>query len=166
MNTKRMDPRIKVMLEEMKQAYFAKAWHGTTLKGSLRGLNAKQALWRPAKGRHNIWEIVMHCAYWKYAVRRRITGEKTGSFPYKGSNWFKLPEKPDDKAWKSAVALLHDMHLLLYDVVANLPPTKLDLIPSRATKVPNYITILGIASHDLYHAGQIQLIKRLMKSKS
>lgn len=165
MNTGQLDPRLKVMLEALNQAYFTKAWHGTTLKGSLRGLNAKQALWRPGKGRHNIWEIVMHCAYWKYAVRRRITGEKTGSFPYRGSNWFKLPSVADAKAWKSTIALLHDMHLRLYEVVANLPASKIEAIPVRA-KVPNYITILGIASHDLYHTGQIQLIKRLMKSKA
>jgi hypothetical protein len=165
MNKNQMDSRVKVLLESLNQAYSPKAWHGTALRGSLRRLNARQALWRPGKGRHNIWELVLHCAYWKYAVRRRITGEKTGSFPYKGSNWIKLPPVTDEKAWKSTVALLNDMHLLLYDVVANLPSSKIEAIPANA-KIPNYITILGIASHDLYHAGQIQLIKRLMKSRS
>jgi hypothetical protein len=162
MNNQRLDPRIKVLLEALDQAYSPRAWHGTALRGSLRRLDAKQALWRPGKGRHNVWEIVLHCAYWKYAVRRRITGEKTGSFPYKGSNWIKLPKVADEKAWKATVALLNDMHLLLYDTVADLPTSKIEAVPERA-KIPNYITILGIASHDLYHAGQIQLIKRLMK---
>ncbi len=162
MNNKRIDGRIKLLLEQLDQAYYAKAWHGTTLKGSLRGLRLKQVLWRPGKKRHNIWEIVLHCAYWKYAVRRRMTGEKHGSFPHKGSDWIKLPEVQDQKSWRQSVSLLHDMHLLLRETVANLPSSKLEYVPTHA-KVPNYITILGIASHDLYHAGQIQLLKKLMK---
>ncbi|MBD3218884.1 MAG: hypothetical protein GF310_11455 [candidate division Zixibacteria bacterium] len=162
MNSKRLGGRIRLLLEQLDQAYYAKAWHGTTLKGSLRGLRLKQVLWRPRKKRHNIWEIVLHCAYWKYAVRRRMTGEKQGSFPFKGSDWIKLPEVLEQKSWRQSVSLLHDMHLLLRETVANLPPSKLEYVPTRA-KVPNYITILGIASHDLYHAGQIQLLKKLMK---
>ncbi|NIP42688.1 MAG: DinB family protein [candidate division Zixibacteria bacterium] len=162
MVTRRLDGRVKLLLEELDQAYYSKAWHGTTLKGSLRGLRLKQVLWRPGKKRHNIWEIVLHCAYWKYAVRRRMTGEKQGSFPYKGSDWIELPEVLDTKNWHRTVSLLHDMHLLLRETVADLPPSKLEYVPVRA-KVPNYITILGIASHDLYHTGQIQLIKKLMK---
>jgi hypothetical protein len=162
MTTRRLDGRVKLLLEQLDQAYYSKAWHGTTLKGSLRGLGLKQVLWRPGKKRHNIWEIVLHCAYWKYAVRRRMTGEKQGSFPYKGSDWIELPEVLDAKSWRRTVSLLHDMHLLLRETVANLSPSKFEYVPARA-KVPNYITILGIASHDLYHTGQIQLIKKLMK---
>ncbi|HEQ97999.1 MAG TPA: DinB family protein [candidate division Zixibacteria bacterium] len=162
MITKRLDGRVKLLLEQLDQAYYTRAWHGTTLKGSLRGLKPQQALWRPGKKRHNIWEIVLHCAYWKYAVRRRITGERQGSFPYKGSNWIQLPEVSDARSWRRTVSLLHDMHLLLCETVANLPASKLEYVPG-GSKVPNYITIIGIASHDLYHTGQIQLIKKLMK---
>ena len=162
MTSRRLDGRIKLLLEQLDQAYYAKAWHGTTLKGSLRGLGPDEALWRPGKKRHNIWEIVLHCAYWKYAVRRRMTGEKQGSFPYKGSDWIQLPEIQDKQSWKGTVSLLHDMHLLLRETVASLPPSKLEYVPTNA-KIPNMMTILGIASHDLYHTGQIQLIKKLMK---
>src|SRR2546428_8378576 len=79
-------------------AYERKAWHGTNLRGSLRGVTAQEALWRPGPGRHNIWELAVHCAYWKYTVRRRLTGEKRGSFPRRGSNWL-----PPGKSWPDDV---------------------------------------------------------------
>jgi hypothetical protein len=71
-----ISPPIQLLLELIDQSYNKKSWHGTNLRGSIRGLTAREALWRPSSSRHNIWEIVVHCAYWKYAVRRRILGEK------------------------------------------------------------------------------------------
>ncbi|HEY0351427.1 MAG TPA: DinB family protein, partial [Gemmatimonadales bacterium] len=65
---------IDLLLEMLDQAYNQKGWHGTTLRGALRGLTPKDALWRPAPRRHNIWELTLHAAYWKYAVRRRLAG--------------------------------------------------------------------------------------------
>jgi hypothetical protein len=75
------------------EAYEKRSWHGPNLKQAIRGVSAKQAAWRPASGRHNIWEETLHAAYWKYAVRRRIEGGKRGSFALKGSNFFVRPEK-------------------------------------------------------------------------
>ena len=74
-------------------AYDRKSWHGTNLRGSIRGLRMEQAAWRPAAGRHNIWELVVHAAYWKYIALRRLSGSKRGSFPLKGSNWFIRPQE-------------------------------------------------------------------------
>jgi hypothetical protein len=83
---------IELLLGLLDEAFERKAWHGPNLRGSLRGLDAKAAAWRPGPGRHNIWETAVHAAYWKYAVRRRLTGEKRGSFARGGSNWFRCPE--------------------------------------------------------------------------
>jgi hypothetical protein len=120
------------------------------------------AAWRPSAGRHNIWEIVVHCAYWKYAVRRRLLGEKRGAFPLKGSNWFERPAAALSQAWRADVALLQDMHHGLRSVVAALSPHDLKTIP-RGSRVPNLVILSGIAAHDVYHAGQIQLLKRLAR---
>ena len=156
----RTDSQIKLLLQLIDEAYEKRAWHGTNLRGSIRGLPAKQAAWRPGPNRHNIWEIVVHCAYWKYVVRRRITGEKRGSFPLKGSNWFKRPENISEEAWLQDVTLLRVMHELLRKSVAGLHPRKLQsLSPQKQFTLSQ--TIQGIAQHDVYHAGQIQLIKRL-----
>src|SRR6185436_8272660 len=83
---------MKELLALLDQAYDRRSWHGTNLRGSIRGVSTEQAAWRPGPSRHNIWEIVVHAAYWKYAARRRLTGEARVSFPIKGSNWFERPE--------------------------------------------------------------------------
>src|SRR5260370_37229173 len=83
----------KLVLALLDESYEKSTWHGPNLKQSLRGVTAKQAAWRPGRGRHNIWELALHAAYWKYAVRRRIESGKRGSFALKGSNFFARPEK-------------------------------------------------------------------------
>lgn len=156
---------IQLLLQIIDEGYGKKAWHGTNLHGSIRGLTAKEAAWRAGKNRHNIWEIVVHCVYWKYAVRRRILGEKRGSFPLKGSNWFKRPDgKLSEKAWRQDVALLEEIHRSMVDAIAGINNSDLKKIP-RGSKYNNRFTISGIAMHDVYHAGQIQLIKRLIKNE-
>ena len=155
---------IEVLLQIIDESYTNRAWHGTNLRGSIRGLTAAQAAWRPSKNRHNIWEIVVHCAYWKYIVRRKLLGEKKGTFPLKGSNWFRRPDEATEKAWRADVALLEKTHLSLREAVAGLKPSDLKKNPS-GSKWTNLQTISGIASHDVYHTGQIQLLKRLQKEK-
>jgi hypothetical protein len=104
----------------------------------------------------------VHAAYWKYAVRRRLTGEKRGSFPLEGSNWWPRPVEATEAAWKKDVALLAGEHRALMAAVRAFPARKL-----RQTAPGNAFTyaalIRGAAAHDLYHAGQVQVIKRLVK---
>ena len=142
------------------QAFAHAAWHGTPLWGSLRGVRLEAAAWRPGRGRHNIWEIVLHTAYWKYIVRRRLLRDPALSFPRPGSNWFALPRPADALAWRRDVALLKEQHRLLRAVIARFPASRLGARAWRS-RWTNAATIYGIASHDLYHAGQIQLLKRL-----
>jgi hypothetical protein len=120
-----------------------------------------QAAWRPAEGRHNVWELVVHAAYWKYTALRRLTGATRGSFPVAGSNWFRRPEDPGVAAWRRDVALLEQMHRSLRAAVENLTPRDLHATPEGST-VSHFALLSGVAAHDLYHAGQIQLLKRLM----
>jgi hypothetical protein len=156
------DPLVALLLEVVDQAFDHKSWHGTTLRGSLRGLTPVEALWRPGRDRHNIWELTLHAAYWKYAVRRRLAGEAVGSFERKPSNWPAIPEPADASAWKRDVAFLESEHRKLREVIRGLSSAELNLRSPRG--VWTYAEeIHGIAAHDLYHTGQIQLIKRLMK---
>ncbi len=154
---------ISLLLQSIEEAYHRKAWHGPNLRGSLRGLTATEVSQRPAPGRHNIWEIALHCAYWKYTVRRRILREKRGSFPVKGSNWFARPlGSADERQWKEDLRLLDDTHRLLIEVIRDLRSSDLERMPS-GSRVSNRMILAGIAAHDVYHAGQIQLIKRLIR---
>src|SRR5262245_25839273 len=135
---------IALLLRLLDEAYEKKAWHGANLRGSVRGLTAAQAGWRPRADRHSIADIVVHAAYWKYAVRRRLRGDKRGSFPLKGSNWFDLPEPLTEAAWKEYLTLLDVEHRPLRAVVAGLPPDQLHRTPA-GSKVSNLTLITGIA---------------------
>ena len=157
------DQRISLLLDLIDQAFDHRSWHGTNLKGSIRGLTARDAAWRPAPGRHNIWEIVVHAAYWKYAVRRRLTGEQRGSFPLKGSNWF-VRSGDDEKVWRVDLRLLIEQHTALRAAVSEVRSEKLNRRAPGGTTT-NLALITGIAAHDLYHAGQVQLLKKLRGSR-
>jgi hypothetical protein len=153
-----------IVLHMIDEAFDHKSWHGTNLRGSIRGLTVAEAAWRPRPRRHNIWENVLHAAYWKYTVRRRLLGEKRGSFPLKGSNWFQRPAPGADgeHQWQADVALLVSTHRSLRDAIAQLKPEDLGR-PANNGRVSVLTLLTGIAAHDLYHAGQIQLLKRLQR---
>ncbi len=151
---------IQALIHGLEEAFRRRSWHGTNLLGTLRGVDPSEALWRPQPQRHNIWELVTHAAYWKYAVTRRLTGGPRGSFPIAGSNFF--PREHGNAAdWKHDVGLLKACHTKLLEVVRAMPSSRL----SKAAPGPGKWTaeemIRGVAVHDLYHAGQIQLLKRL-----
>jgi uncharacterized damage-inducible protein DinB len=154
------ESRIDLLLRTLDQGYDRKSWHGTTLRGSLRGVSAEEAAWRPGAERHNIWELAVHAAYWKYSVLRRLRGGERGSFPVEGSNWFPRPVDPGERAWKQDLAVLGQMHRDLRAAVAALAEEDLLKVPAgSATTVSDLV--VGVAFHDIYHAGQIQLLKRL-----
>lgn len=156
------DPTLDIVLTALDQAYDRKSWHGTNLAGSLRGVAPELAAWRPGPERHNVWEYALHAAYWKYAVRRRITGEPRGSFALEGSDFFPRPEEGriTEAAWKADRRLLAEEHRRLREAVAGLTARDLGRAPS-GSKTTLWDLVLGVAAHDVYHAGQIQLLKRL-----
>jgi uncharacterized damage-inducible protein DinB len=158
----KQNAEVAQVLAIVDQAYDRRSWHGTNLRGSIRRVSPKQAAWRPAPARHNIWEIVVHAAYWKYAVWRRLTGQTRGSFALKGSNWFERPLEATESAWRSDIALLEDTHRDLRAAIAELSNAELHGTP-RGSKVSNFEIVSGIAAHDVYHAGQIQLLKKLLR---
>jgi uncharacterized damage-inducible protein DinB len=155
-----------LMIRQLEQAFDKRSWHGPNLMGSIRGLTEEQARWRPGQGRHNIWELVVHAAYWKYTVLRKFTNEARGQFSLKGSNWFvrPLPDGPDVR-FSDDVARLKDYHSRLLAAVSKCAANALDEIAPGKKDTYRDI-IIGVAAHDLYHAGQIQLLKRLQQSIS
>ncbi|HJZ63270.1 MAG TPA: DinB family protein [Candidatus Acidoferrum sp.] len=144
----------QLLLDVLEEGYWKKAWHGPNLKQSLKGVTAKQAAWRPAADRHNIWEEALHAAYWKYDVRRILEGGKRGSFVLKGSNFFSRPEKGSltDAAWRADKEILETEHERLRDAVKQAI--------ARGCSAKTARLIYGVAFHDIYHAGQIRLLRR------
>ncbi len=147
-----------LLLALLDEGHSKKTWHGPNLKQSLKGVSAKQAAWRPRRRRHNIWEITLHAAYWKYAVRRRLEGGKRGSFVLKGSNFFARPEqgKATEAAWRADRAILENEHRELELTIRR--------VLKRSQTEKRLAMIYGIAFHDVYHAGQIRLLCRLMET--
>ena len=141
-------------------AYNQASWHGPNLRGSLRGVRLDAAAWRPQPGAHNVWELLVHAAYWKYVVWRRLTGAARGSFPLEGSNFFERPVRPTAGAWRDDLRLLDAMHRDLRAAVALTSSRQLNARLPGST-VTRLGLITGAAAHDVYHAGQIQLLKKL-----
>jgi hypothetical protein len=151
-------PSIALLLDIIDEAFDRAAWHGATLRGSLRGVTDRQAAWRPARARHNIRELTLHAAYWKHMVRSRLTGTPA-AFALDGSDWFAASRT---RTWKDDVRLLVEEHRQLRQTIAAYPADALDKAIDRKKQTAAY-SIRGIAAHDLYHAGQIQLLKKLQR---
>lgn len=149
------------LLASLDRAY-GRSWHGPNLKGSLRGLTSAAAFFRPGWDRHSIYDLVLHAAYWKYTARRRFTGQKGGSFPLEGSNFFPGPSRPSARALAGAKALLESEHRALREVVEDAPE---GAFLARVGRWTGEAVIAGVAAHDIYHAGQIQLLKRLFAER-
>lgn len=156
---------MRELLTMLDAAYDRPSWHGTNLRGSIRGVPVEMAAWRPGRGRHSIWELVVHAAYWKYIGLRRLTGSRRGSFPLSGSNWFERPADTTLAAWRADVGLLDRTHRALREAVMKLPADEVHAVP-RGSKWSNFGLLTGMAAHDFYHAGQIQLLKRLYRDRA
>lgn len=158
-----MDTSISSLLSMLDEAFQGPAWHGPTLSSVVRGFSAQRAAWRPAPGRHSAWEIVLHCAYWKHRVHERVAAGTAAPFPRNGSNWPNPPAEISIAGWKADVALLKSVHAGLREAVAALSPASLQrAAPGQSqTRMAN---IVGIAYHDLYHAGQIRLLHRIQRT--
>ncbi|MCH7592465.1 MAG: DinB family protein [Planctomycetes bacterium] len=151
----------RLLLRILDEAFDKKAWHGPNLLGSIRRVPATLAVRRPGRGRHNIAGITVHCAYWKYAIRRRIRGDKRGSFTLKGSNWFDLSSRLTDTQWRGYVALVREEHAALRETLASTPWRA--LVKAFGGEPKFLEQAYGIAMHDTYHAGQIQTLKAILK---
>ena len=140
------------LVEALDYAFDKRSWHGPNLTGAIRGVNAKTAARRVPR-RKCVWEQVLHAAYWKQAVINKLTGV-SARLPRRGSNWPKMPDRLNEDAWRADVALLHEVHRRLRATVVGRDGAKLDQ-KSRWL-------VQGAAAHDLYHAGQIKLLRRLV----
>ena len=157
--TKTADDR-SLLLQITQEAFHLPTWNGTNLRASLRRVSAEQAQWLPPGGRRCIAEIVLHCAYWKYAIRRQLRGDQRGSFGLKGSNWFRIERTLAPQQWTQYLELLDDQHRQLCEAISQSPLT-MRLSPAACRPVVR--KIFGLAIHDAYHTGQVQLIKKLWK---
>jgi hypothetical protein len=159
------DPIATLLVENVQPRPGRGGWHGgPTPLGAIRGVPADEAAWAPMPGRKSIWALVLHIAYWKYAVRRRLEGGAAARFPRRPSNWPRVPEPADAAAWARDVALLREEHERLVAAVARVAPTRYGEALAGGKRWTLGELIVGIAQHDAYHTGQIQMLKRLWQA--
>lgn len=169
---------IEMLAENIQPLPRRSGWHGgPTPLGALRGVTAEQAHWAPTPKRKSIWQLALHIAYWKYAVRRRLEASTRPvarssvepaagpRFPRSPANWPAPPAAADRRAWIRDQVLLREEHERLLAAVRAVPAARLGTRPPGAKRWTYGELILGIATHDAYHTGQIQLLKRLWRER-
>ncbi len=154
----RLEPSRRLLGHILREVYQGPAWHGPDLLATLRGIEAVAARRRPGRGRNSIWELVLHLAYSRYCLLRRL-GVVTGHFPrpLRKSWWPRLPEEVSPEQWRRDLRLLADYQARLLEAIAQVPEARLRGHRSGQTRTFAG-ELLGVAIHDAYHAGQIRLL--------
>jgi uncharacterized damage-inducible protein DinB len=145
--------------DQLSRAYSGKAWHGPSLRALLRGVTAAQAAQRPVPNAHTIWELVLHTAAWDRVVCERIQGGKITELPPEQN--FPTVADTSDAAWRKALKNLEKQHRALAAAMLKFPAAKLDRNLGGGDYT-FYITMHGAVQHDLYHAGQIAILKKMV----
>ena len=149
---------IERILDQLKRAYEGSAWHGPSVKEVLNGITAAQAHARPLASAHSIYELVRHTAVWEDVGRRRLQGDAAEVVVSSPEDW-PPPDDSSEAAWEQTKAALDRGHLALVDAISLRTESRLDE-PILAGKSSVYVTLHGVIQHDLYHAGQIAMLKK------
>jgi Uncharacterized protein conserved in bacteria len=149
---------IDRILDQLKRAFEGPAWHGPSVKESLHGVTAAQAHQRPLADVHSIWELVHHIAVWEDVGRRRLEGDPA-EVPISSPEDWPPAEDTSDAAWEKARAALERSHQALVAAISRVPESRLDQ-PILEGKSTVYVTLHGVIQHDLYHAGQIAILRK------
>ena len=145
----------------LNEGYGPGAWHGPDLKAALADVTPAAAFWRPGPGRHNIAEIALHHAFCARNVHAQLSGRPAGPFVLEGDDWFEV-SGPERLTWPKIQAVVEGQQNALAEAVAGIASGSMDSPLPEAERLG---LILGITCHAVYHAGQIQLIKRLQKEE-
>src|ERR1700722_82353 len=153
MTSRSSEPAL--IADQLRRAFDGDAWHGPALLELLQDMDAATAAAKPLPDVHSIWELVMHIAVWDDAASRRLAGER---WQPEGTANFPVVPKPTEAAWRKAVAHAKRAHDVLVKTVAALPDSRLrERVPGK--KYDFYHLLHGVAQHELYHAGQIAVLK-------
>lgn len=133
------------------------AWYGSNMRAAIADVNPALAFRRPGEGRRNIAEIALHHAYWLGEIDRKLGGP-AGPFPLEGEDWFDLADGTR-LSWASVQATVEAAHDRLCKTVEEMAAGR---SPSPLGDAERFDLVLGITGHAAYHAGQIQLVKKLV----
>lgn len=155
-----MASEVERIQDQLRRAFGGGAWHGPSVLELLEDVDATKALAQPIAGAHSIWELTLHIAAWEKAAARRLNGDRA-----------QLPDEEDwpaittmtEAAWQQTIVALHEGHQALLDAIGHLEDKRLDE-PIIEGMSSTYVTLHGAIQHDLYHAGQIAILKKAQSS--
>src|SRR5262245_29615485 len=153
------DLDARVLARIIKEGYGPGAWHGPDLKVALDDVSADLAFWRPSSERHNIAEVALHHAYYARSVQGQLSGSQPEPFVIEGDDWFSL--SGDTLSWPTIRGVLDSEQNRLAATVTDIAEGRMKPTLADAQCLD---LVLGITCHAIYHAGQIQLIKKIASS--
>jgi hypothetical protein len=142
----------------LEEGYGPGAWYGSDMRAAVDGVTAKTAFERPARGRHNIAEVALHHAYWSGQIASKLTGAAPVAFPLDGEDWFAVNDEKT-LSWKEIAATLERSQQRLSQAVSEVAS---GARTSPLGEADRFDLVIGITGHAAYHAGQIQLLKKLI----
>lgn len=148
--------------DQFRRAFDGEAWHGPSVLALLDGITATQAAAHPIPGAHSIWELTLHIAAWERAILRRLKGDPAQLSDIE--DWQRINET-DEAAWEQTKQQLIDNHRELMEAIANVDDSRLNESIYNDPNIPFssvYVTLHGGVQHDLYHAGQIAMLKKAL----
>lgn len=151
-------PETARILDQLHRAYEGPAWHGPALRETLSGVTWQTAAQRPIAGAHTIWELVLHLTVWMSVPTRRIQGVEMPTLPA-DQDWPAAPA-PSESAWSEALDRLAQAQRSLEDEVRKLTDDRLREKVLGEVPYSIYTMLHGVVQHNLYHAGQIALLKK------
>src|SRR5579872_251635 len=155
-------PRKDFLIDQLKRAHLRDAWHGQSVSEILKGVTAAQAAAKPIPSAHSIWELVLHIEAWNRLIEKRIRTEKLEKMTVR-LDWPSVPKSKNATAWKASVAKMHHSIASLYAYTENHDVSMLDRpVTGKPYNVEHMLH--GVVQHNLYHAGQIALLKKAVAS--
>jgi uncharacterized damage-inducible protein DinB len=145
------------LAEQIRRAFAGEAWHGPSVTEALAGVTPQDAFAHPIAGAHSIWELTLHIASTYRLVLHRLAGEDAQLTPEE--DWPAVPAPTGDN-WKGAVEALAELNRTVRDAILRFDPARLDQPLTPGAPYAAYTQFIGITQHDLYHAGQIALLKK------
>jgi uncharacterized damage-inducible protein DinB len=151
---------MEALAGQLQRSYEGPSWHGPSVREVLDGVTAKQAAAHPIAGAHSIWELVLHMSAGYHLVLRRLAGDGRNLSPEE--DWPAVPE-PTETAWHRDVEALFALNRQLRDAVERFPEPRLHLPLVDEPPYTAFMQFAGMPQHDLYHAGQIVLLRRALR---
>lgn len=153
-------PAVAIIQDQMRRSFEGGAWHGPAVMQILKGVTARQAAAKPIPNAHSIWELVLHVTAWHRSVLARLQG---GLGRVSAARNFPAVTDTGEAAWRRAIAELRHSHAELMAGVKNLPKSRLSATV-RGKKYTFEFMLHGVIQHDLYHAGQMALLKKSLSA--